>query len=248
MVDNLGMSESQPESKAARAVIPGGKSVFVFGFPHSGTTILRTLIGRCGGIKEVVDETTRPPDESQRYVFKWPYAEETFCHREEYHMVFILRNPLFAFSSILRRFPARELPPGHSVEDWERAAELFIRKRGSRVMTILYEDMFLSSHKLLRTLIQGLGLKFEEHILYGIEQTRPAPSPSREHSSYRYWQVSQAFRCMNRAVELPEHLAARIVTLPAYCELWRGTDTAVSDPMSLGAVTDGHVLGKRVFH
>lgn len=64
------MSNAQMANKAASAIISAGKSVFVLGFPHSGTTILRTVIGRCAGIEEVVEETTRPPDESRRYVFK----------------------------------------------------------------------------------------------------------------------------------------------------------------------------------
>lgn len=222
------MREVWNAGETESAIVSPGKSVFVFGFPHSGTTILRTVIGRCRGITEVREESIRPPDDDRRYVFKWPAASEDFCCSGRYDRVFILRNPLCVFSSIFRRFPARELPPGHSIEDWERAAELFLRKRGSSVMTILYEDLFPSSHSALRTLVGALGLDFHEHILHGCEPTGPAPSPVREHSPYRYWQVSQPFRCMNSAVDLPENVAEKIAGLPAFRELW-GKSEALSE-------------------
>lgn len=86
--------------------------------------------------------------------------------------------------------------------------------------TILYEDLFPSSHEALRSLIEALGLGFRETILQGREPTSPAPSPVEEHSPYRYWQVSQPFRCMNGLIDLPQHLTDKIAGLPAFRELW----------------------------
>jgi hypothetical protein len=204
------------------------KSVFIFGFPHSGTTILRTLVGRCDGLVEVREETTRPPKEDQRYVFKWPSASEEFCSWVQYHRVFILRNPLYTFTSILRRFPGRTLPAGHSVEDWESTAELFLAKRGTDVMTLLYEELFPSSHKVLRTLIGALGLRFEENSVEGREPEVPAPSPVKEHVSYRYWQVAQPFQCMNGEIDIPEQMAERITRHHVYRELWGNASIGVT--------------------
>ena len=85
------------------------KKILICGFPHCGTTILKSIIGHCEDVLEIVDETMKINNKSSDKPFiicKWPFAKDVFFNKpyEDYIKIFIIRNPLYVFSSLNKRF------------------------------------------------------------------------------------------------------------------------------------------------
>jgi hypothetical protein len=87
------------------------KKLMVTGFPHCGTTILKSVIGHCDNVKELVHETAIICEEDMNsdhefILCKWPWAREnTFRDKKfnDYIKIFIIRNPLWIYSSLNKR-------------------------------------------------------------------------------------------------------------------------------------------------
>jgi len=82
--------------------------ILICGFPHCGTTIFKSIIGHIDEVEEIINETMVIDKESNKkfILCKWPYTHKTFFEEkyENYIKIFIIRNHLFVFSSLNKRF------------------------------------------------------------------------------------------------------------------------------------------------
>ena len=133
------------------------KKIIIFGFPHCGTTILRCILGHIKDIYEIIDEThiideTIIDDELSNncnYILcKFPFTYDEFLTNaiyDDYIKIFIIRNPLYVFSSLNERFDYN-IPNDHSIDDYIKCIRQFEKSYNSKLSTnlytIKYEDLF----------------------------------------------------------------------------------------------------------
>lgn len=171
--------------------------VYVMGFPHCGTTILRKVCAKITGLEEKKLEvyTRKNLDqivsvEDGPAVYKSPYPVEI---NNADKTLFILRQPDFVFYSLEKRF--QQQPVGlehHTLEDYEKALDKFENFDG---FTIKYENLFTDRLKLL---FEYLEKPYKPDTLEVEAQHGPSP-PYHEpfHGARRMWQIEQPFRNMN---------------------------------------------------
>tara|TARA_X000000950_G_scaffold275484_1_gene361962 strand:- start:297 stop:1001 length:705 start_codon:yes stop_codon:yes gene_type:complete len=192
--------------------------ILIFGFWHCGTSILKSIIGHAKEVDEVIDERDKLPKVISPYKFslcKSPLTQEKFFegeYKKDYQRIFILRNPVWVFSSLNRRFKGK-IPKDHSIELYERAAKKFLYYRENpqdNLYTILYEELFEDNHKKIKEILDFIGIKwenqnifdnkgFKNQIVTGLKGHIPKKEPSQlgKHGDFRQWQINQPFRNMN---------------------------------------------------
>lgn len=175
--------------------------IFVYGFAHSGTTILRKIIGDHSLIYDYLDETELPPDVGpQHCVFKCPILPD--IRQKDCKRIMIMKNPYDIFGSFYLRFgPEYLTTKGHTIYDYEDYLRHFTTTRD---FTIRYEDLF-DEQNLIR-MFNYIGLEYE-----GIKQREafigykfleiPEKKPASQeegpaHGDYRQWQINQPFKNM----------------------------------------------------
>lgn len=171
--------------------------VYIFGFPHCGTTILRHICCRITGYHEVWPEVynRRNIDQMEtlygdNIVFKSPYPKLAMGADKS---IFILRDPRYVFHSIERRF--NQFPskfPLHTIDDYESALSYFISYDGFKIK---YENMFDPG---LQHLFEYLEVPYDPSKLTITGSSDPEPSHDK-HGERRWWQVHQPF--INRNVD-----------------------------------------------
>jgi len=183
------------------------KKIIVFGFPHCGTTILKSIIGHIDDVDEIIDENFNANKESsKKYILcKYPHTYDFYFKNNynDYIKIFIIRNPVWVFSSINRRFGYREVEK-HRLEDYVNTLEKFIYYRENKLNNlylIRYEDMFKDNFKNLKDIFMKIGLKFTDKIfdnsLYVNKNTEkikeiPKNMPKEfEHAEFRAYQINQ---------------------------------------------------------
>lgn len=198
--------------------------IIIFGFPHCGTTILRCIISH---IEEVLDIIDEQPEinlinlneldlKYKKYVVcKWPYVinkEDINTKYKNYEKIFIIRNPIFVFSSLNKRF-SHELKEGHTLKDYSNAADHFDYYKKNinnykKLHLIRYEDMFVDNFKNLKDVLSKIGLKYTDIIFdnskfinhaqlcknINIPKSKP---PNIFHGHYRTYQINQKFANFN---------------------------------------------------
>ena len=194
------------EEKPSTSPSPDLRKIIVFGHPHCGTTILKSIIGHCENAKDFPQETNFISDdqlhESHRFtVIKFPYMVNPLDYKD-YVKIVILRNPLYVFSSLNKRF---NFSPAlyHQVPEYINALRYFHRVVLGRANSyrITYEDLFPDNHKKLKRLFDLIGLqyndqtfdnsKFRNHHFGGCTQE------DRNHSKKREAQINKPFVNMN---------------------------------------------------
>ena len=110
------------------------KKVIIFGFPHSGTTILRNIISHIENVFDIVDEVINIDDHLNDYssykfvVCKYPYLineDSLLTEYSDYFKIFLIRNPLYVFSSLNKRFEYQSLDLNHSIEKYINTVKEF---------------------------------------------------------------------------------------------------------------------------
>lgn len=192
--------------------------ILIFGFWHCGTSILKSIIGHAKEVNEVINERDKLPKVISSYKFslcKSPLTQERFFegeYKKDYQRIFILRNPVWVFSSLNRRFKGK-IPKDHSIEEYESAAEKFLYYRENpqdNLYTILYEELFDNNHKKLKEILDLIGIKwhnqnifenkgFKNQIVTGMKGHIPNKEPNQlgKHGDFRQWQINQPFKNMN---------------------------------------------------
>ena len=194
------------------------KKVIVLGFPHGGTTILRSVIGHIDDVHDCVDETHMIPplQETKKFaVCKAPVAHNKFFEDEynDYIKILIVRNPLYVFSSHINRvktmYPQERqkeiIDQGirQSFDVYTDVLEKFTKYRDTPrddVYTIRYEDMFDNNYAKLREIFDSIGFEYDDTIFdnsrYENKLVSRAKVPKTEPSMrdivlYRTWQINQ---------------------------------------------------------
>jgi hypothetical protein len=188
--------------------------IIIFGFPHCGTTIIRSIIGHIKNVYEYIYETNSVTDEMLEkgdiVVIKDPFMRDYYFtdKYKDYIKIFIIRNPYYVFSSLNKRFHMDKLPKNHYFSEWERTVERWLEYKGEpNFYCIKYEDLFANDFLCMRIILDDIGLEYNNDIFnnmdkdnrhgnFQIRWIRGQP-PNKNHNSYRAWQINQPFENMN---------------------------------------------------
>jgi hypothetical protein len=197
------------------------KKIIVFGFPHCGTTILRSIIGHTYNVYEIVDETSCIDDNNKDYInydfvlCKMPYLINKctlITKYSEYIKIFIVRNPLYVFSSLNMRFENKILPDKHKINNYIETVKEFNYFKDTEIIDnlflIKYEDMFEDNYKNLKCMFDKIGFKYnidvfdnskyKNKVQFGKNLEIPNENPHNiNHTEYRLFQINQKFENNN---------------------------------------------------
>ena len=186
------------------------KKILIIGFPHNGTSILRCIIGRCNNVHEIYEEEYNPLNNNTKtekdfLLMKIPFTKEDFFTNEyeDIIKIFIIRNPLFVFSSINKRFKYN-FPNCHSINNYINTVKLFIKYSNNykNIYTIKYEDLFINNYQNFKNILDNIGLIYTDNIFTDKHNTSwgwpeeaiPKHIPDNtDHANYRVWQNCQEF-------------------------------------------------------
>ena len=185
--------------------------ILICGFPHCGTSILKSIISHIDDVEEIIHETNQILIESsKKYILcKFPFSYKNFFEDEfydEYIKIFIIRNPIFVFSSLNKRF-GYNLHLNHEIIDYINTVKLFINYNSNKfdnIYTIKYEDMFDNNYLHLKNIFNKIGFIYNDDIfnnsnfkgknqIYdGLPLLNEQPL-NKNHELYRTWQINQPF-------------------------------------------------------
>ena len=188
------------------------KKILIVGFPHSGTSILRHILGKSSNVKEQFTEEYHPLlnnyiCDKDFYLMKIPFFRKEFISKDYDNIIkiFIIRNPLFVMSSINKRFGKDSVPENHKLNSYISTLKLFLDCKNNNyknTYTIRYEDLFENDYHNLKLLLDKIGLKYNNTIFtnevdssWGWPREKiPKIKPNnKDHSMYRVWNNCQPF-------------------------------------------------------
>tara|TARA_R100001163_G_scaffold65827_2_gene65335 strand:+ start:5943 stop:6683 length:741 start_codon:yes stop_codon:yes gene_type:complete len=116
------------------------KKIFIFGFPHSGTTILQTIFSHVDSVYSNNDESMKidaktidkfEKTKKSDIVIKYPYYDDSWIESEEYgdyHKIFIMRNPYWLYSSLHRRaqLDFGKKPDAYNNKHWNDVSRAYV--------------------------------------------------------------------------------------------------------------------------
>lgn len=194
------------------------KKILITGFSHSGTTVLRAIMGNISEIHEVIDETrTISENELKRAIknnkkfilIKSPHIVSCLPIEQynDFEIIFLMRDPYYVYSSINKRKINYYIV--HNIPKYERAAKLFLdysknSEKYKNIHTIKYEELFENNFEKLKSIFNKIGLTYDDsifdntnryhqshsHVSYRSIKEKPDDS---EHAKYRTWQINQPF-------------------------------------------------------
>lgn len=169
---------------------------------------------------------------------------------QNYMKIFIIRNPLFVFSSLNKRFDY-DIPENQGIQKYIDTVESFNDLRENpieNVYTIRYEDCFENNFENLTNILKGIGIETNDslfeigEIKKDSEDTKVIPSNMKEgleHTDYRTWQINQPFRNMNDYNKLDlkweqiNHLLDSKEVLKAYPEIVEMVDRTLHGEVNI---------------
>ena len=194
------------------------KKIIVFGFAHSGTTILKSIIGHIEQVEEIHNEQkiikkNQMTTDKDYIICKWPdvlinFFEDSY---KDYIKIFIVRNPLWVFSSLNRRNNAKMLSK-YSISKYNQMLQLFHnfnqKESVNDLYTIKYEDLFENNFKNLKDIFDKIGLIYNEETIFDNNLFTnicnqkgpdvPIEKPDEiKHGHFRKWQINQPIANMN---------------------------------------------------
>ena len=146
---------------------------------------------------------------------KYPHIDNAFFGKKykDYIKIFIIRNPLFVFSSLNKRFNYT-IRRDHTFNDYINTIKMFINYKNNitkDIYTIRYEDLFENDFHKLKKIINNIGMKYDDIIFENtryknvicptvkLANTMPPNTPQAE---YRTWQINQPFVSNNNILKL----------------------------------------------
>jgi len=200
------------------------KKIIVFGFPHCGTSIMKSIIGHIEGVEEIYAEKINVRKHVQRnssteYVLcKWPFTEPEFfkAQYKDYIKIFIIRNPVYVFSSInLRQLGSAKTRYKHSIKNYIETINHFNyykENNKKNLYLIRYEDLFDNNYKNIKDMFNSIGFKYTDKIFEnsnfinkiceGVVNPLDKLPVTANHSRYRTWQLNQKFENNNGKTEI----------------------------------------------
>lgn len=189
------------------------KKIIINGFPHSGTTILRKIIGSYSEVYDVIEECH---DFNLKTAKKFAVCKfvglPTRSYPSNVQRIMILKNPWDIFGSLYLRYgeKMRDIH-GHQVRDYLNFVVAWTETKAIRVK---YEQIVYSSFRY--GLIKRLGIEPFERKTEGQVETEievPTEEPDRkDHHRFRVWQINQPIRNMTgeSAVYCPKDIAKEL--------------------------------------
>ena len=170
------------------------KKILVTGFPHTGTSILKSKLGECTNLYEcpyeqynITPNNIRESGDKEFILIKTPVIPieiraNSLSHSRvvgseygDYIIIFVIRNPYNVFTSLSKvgYDPLTKIGPNEGVEyhhsfgEYLAAAKFFIEARDNKyenIYTIRYEDFFPNNYEKLKELMDTIGLKYDDNI------------------------------------------------------------------------------------
>lgn len=198
------------------------QKIIIFGFSHCGTTILKSIIGHIESVYEIIEERFDVID-NKLYNFisnnknikfivqKSPIFREIFLSKEynDYIKIFIIRNPLYVYSSLNRR-TNNNITKAHDIDKFMKIIEkydYYLNNPIDNLYTIKYEDLFENNYKKFKDILNKIGLEYTDKIfnnhyyenkcsnkLYSNIEDRPCET---DNDLFRLWQINQEFKNLN---------------------------------------------------
>lgn len=168
--------------------------IILTGFPHTGTSILKSKFGECSNLYECPFEESFIKPEDIHYagdrefkLVKTPimpidiragglaFTRVPDSRYYEYIIIFTIRNPWNVFNSIIKggknplnKFKIDESSDYHiSVAEYEVAAKFFLEileKQYKDIYAIKYEDLFPNDFEKFKKILNDLGLEYTNDI------------------------------------------------------------------------------------
>ena len=169
------------------------KKILITGFPHTGTSILKSKLGECSNLYEcpfegfvITYEDIARAGDNEFVLKKTPIIPieiraNTLARTKvgfeygDYIVVFVTRNPWNVFTSIIKdgANPLNKLQPNEGpqyfikVDEYLAAAKFFIEARDGNykdIYSIRYEDFFPNNFEKLKELMDVIGLEYTNDI------------------------------------------------------------------------------------
>ena len=193
------------------------QKVIIFGFPHSGTSILKSIIGHCDNVEEVINERNTIKNNSDKdfIVCKYPHTLDSFftSKYDDYIKIFIIRDPRYVFSSLNKRLNYN-LNNIHSIKQYIKTIKNFSKNLitpRKDIYCLKYEELFPNNFKVLRDMFDSIGFQYtdkvfdnsqyENSIHKGSKIPKELPE-NKDHLRYRMYQINQPFKNMNDVKKL----------------------------------------------
>jgi len=152
------------------------KKIVILGNPHSGTTILKSILGHIDEIyeiyKETPDVTSQMMEEAEKknkkyILIKTPRLNPnniTHYLNNNFIIICIIRNPLYVISSIIRRTGGD--PALKAVKNYIQSVETYSKYMNSYndIYNIKYEDLFKNNYGLLKIILNKIGFIYNDNI------------------------------------------------------------------------------------
>jgi len=209
--------------------------LLILAHPHSGSSLLKSMMGKCKNAKEIITETqyihNSELEKGKIVVGKTPlYTPElNLKHLEGHQLLLLIRNPCYALQSLRWRFRGGlQIPSDHNIfftiEYWEWLLTEYINWEGEK---ICYQNIF--DRQMMRLLFEKCGLEFDEENTYGDYERKisntdiPKKMPLRsDHLNFRMWQINQhiEFKDKNRAIPEGE-IYQKIMNLDSFKKIFK---------------------------
>ena len=193
------------------------QKVIIFGFPHCGTTILQSIISHIEDVANIIPEchsyiNESMVDEKERtkkfILAKCPYTSNEYFTSDykTYNKIFIIRNPVYVYSSLNKRFPNGIVEQYHTLNDYITTVKTFNYYKENpmeNLYLIRYEDIFDNNNfQKLREIFDSIGFKYTDQIFNNTEYKNYSQlnielldykPDNKQHNEYRTWQINQPF-------------------------------------------------------
>jgi hypothetical protein len=169
------------------------KKILITGFPHTGTSILKSKMGECTNLYEcpfeyfsinqndilnsgdkefVLKKTPILPVEIRANTLQ---GTQSGFEYGDYIIIFVIRNPWNVFTSIMKQGfnPLNKLQPNEGseyfirVDEYLAAAKFFLEASNGdyeNIYSIRYEDFFPNNFQKLKELFDSIGLEYTNEI------------------------------------------------------------------------------------
>ena len=194
------------------------KPILIGGFPHCGTSILKSIIGHIDDVDEIIGETDyisskRLKNNKHKFVLaKTPYLKDEFFEKkyDNYIKIVIARNPCYVYSSLNRRYEYKipnRLSLGNYYMNFLKKVDNIKNSKYDDTYVIFYNELFDNNYKKLKEIFGEIGFIYTEKIFdntnydnYIVEKIKNipkfAPLPT-DHDKFRTFQINQPFKNMN---------------------------------------------------
>lgn len=198
------------------------KKIIISGFSHTGTTVLRSIIGHIPGVYEVKTEckyiTTEIEKEALEAGKKAILIKTTEYTRAEdyegYYRILLIRDPRYVFSSIFRR--QGSFTEKQTFKEYKKRLNQWLNTLHSDTsINFRYEDLFENDFEAIRNALRKIKIRYSKRIfdnsnftnLTGqIEQVPEERPEETDHGKFRVWQINQPLKMMNdpEKINLPD--------------------------------------------